>query len=471
MIINRIAAENSIEEIKIKKENLNKNQYTFSILKEGFRLGLIDKNTINNIQIQIMNILKDLITRYTVGESSSVPITTGEKLLASICYCIDAYCDSFNDIEECIDELKTSNIRELYEKGVELVTSYVEETRIFYEKIKKDRLHIELQAYDDTIDEGLGSFFKDYEVVFNAHDTMGSIDYPLTFDDMSIRGINYIKNYLNTLEIETFFCKFFSTEDTIKTLNYYGEIYNTDYRFELINVFEVLINNSIFSVLSGNYGWNLSISEVSYRILNNNLSSLNSKEINILVGKAIEKVIMDLAIDRVELIDYMNKYKSIFIPRLINSLENGNLQNMVVIDREEKNINKNIIFNEGYRANDEDFRVAIQKITKCENIKDKIDLIKSSVQSIYDFIDLLNSNCLFGYEFTELFNSMSDMELSILARMVFQEELRKGTLNLIQAIINKGDIDSEWELHFIGVLQNFDEDRVKLIERYVNNIN
>ncbi len=254
MIINSIAAENSIEEIKIKIENLNKNQYTFSILKEGFRIGLIDKKTISSIQNQIMNILKDLITRYTVGESSSVPITTGEKLLASICYCIDAYCESFNDIEECIDVLKTKNIRELYEKGVELVTSYVDETRILYEKIKKDKLPIDLRAYDDTIDEGLSSFFKDYGVVFNAHDTMGSIDYPLTFDDMSIRGINYIKNYLNTLEVETFFCKFFSNNDIVKTLKQYGYIYNTDYRLELINVFEVLINNSIFSVLSGNYG-------------------------------------------------------------------------------------------------------------------------------------------------------------------------------------------------------------------------
>jgi len=449
---------------------LIKNQYTFSLLKEAFRIGLIDKNTINNIQTQIMTILKDLIVRYTVGESTSVPITTGEKILASICYCIDAYCESFINIEECIDVLKTRNIRELYEKGVELVTSYVDETRILYENIKKDKLSIELQAYNDTIDDGLASCFKGYGVVFNAQDTMGSIDYPLTFDDMSIRGINYIKNYLNTLEIETFFCKFFSNEDIIKTLNYYGEIYNTDYRVELINVFEVLINNSIFSVLSGNHGSNLKISKVSYRILNNRLSSLDSNEINILVGKAVENVIIDIGIDRLDLIDYMNNYKAIFIPRLVSSLENGNLQNMVVIEKQEKTINSKIIFNQEDRVNDHDFRVSIHKITQCENMKDKIYLIKSSVQSIYDFIDLLNSNCLFGDEFTELFNSMSDMELCILARMVFQEELREGALNLSQAIMDKWNIDSEWEKHYITVLQNLSEERIKSIERYVNNI-
>ncbi|MCM1991822.1 DUF6179 domain-containing protein [Oceanirhabdus seepicola] len=471
MIINRIATENSIEEIKIKKENLNENQYTFSLLSEGFRLGLIDKYRISSIQTEIMYLLKELIIRYTGGESSSIPIETGEKLLSSICYSIDVYCESLSSIEESIVALKTKDVKELYEKGVDLVKLYVHESRLCFEKIKENRFKIELQVYNDTIDEGLPSFFQKYGVVFNAQDTMGSIDYPLTFDDMSIRGINYIKNYLNTLEIETFFCKFFNTEDIIKILNHYGDIYNIDYRVALINVFEVLINNSIFSVLSGNDGWNLNISKLNYKILNKKLRSLNANEINILVGKAVEKVIKDLGITRGDLIDYMNNYKSIFIPRLLSSLENGNLQNMVVIEREEKNISNNIIFNEGDRINNEDFRPSISKITKCENIEDKINLIKSSVQSIYDFIDLLNSNCLFEDEFTNLFNTLSDMELSILARMVFQEELREGALNLMQVIKDKRYIDSEWELHYSGVLQKLSEDRIKSIERFINKIN
>ncbi len=198
---------------------------------------------------------------------------------------------------------------------------------------------------------------------------------------------------------------------------------------------------------------------------------MNQKEICIFIDKAIEKVIKDLAIDRVDLIDYMNKYKSLFVPRLLSSLENGNLHNMVVIDKEEKSTNSKIIFNEGDRVNDENFRSIIHKITKCENMQDKIDLIKSSVQSINDFIDLLNSNCLFGDEFTELFNSLRDIELSILAKIVFQEELSKGALNLSQGIKDKGDFDSEWERYYIDVLQNLSEDGIKLIEKYIDNIN
>lgn len=143
---------------------------------------------------------------------------------------------------------------------------------------------------------------------------------------------------------------------------------------------------------------------------------------------------------------------------------------MVVIVREEKPKNSNIIFIEGDRMSNGDFRLSISKITKCENIEDKINLIKLSIQSIYDFIDLLNSNCLFGEEFTDLFNTLSDMELSILGRMVFNEELREGSLKLVKEIINKRYTDIEWEMQYIAVLQEFSEDRIKSIERYINGI-
>lgn len=54
------------------KLTVDQYHYTISLIKEGFRLELIDQGNILRIQEQIGVILKDLIFQYTRGESSSI---------------------------------------------------------------------------------------------------------------------------------------------------------------------------------------------------------------------------------------------------------------------------------------------------------------------------------------------------------------------------------------------------------------
>jgi hypothetical protein len=48
-------------------------------------------------------------------------------------------------------------------------------------------------------------FLKKYNILFEAHNTMASIDYPLAVDDMSLQGVFYIRQYLERLHIESQF--------------------------------------------------------------------------------------------------------------------------------------------------------------------------------------------------------------------------------------------------------------------------
>ena len=80
--------------------NLVKNQYTISLIKECIRVKILDENYIYNVQIKIANLLKELIMKYTRGESSSVPIERAEKLIISIWYTLDAYITSFEKVED-----------------------------------------------------------------------------------------------------------------------------------------------------------------------------------------------------------------------------------------------------------------------------------------------------------------------------------------------------------------------------------
>lgn len=163
---------------------------------------------------------------------------------------------------------------------------------------------------------------------------MASIDYPLAFDDMNIKGISYIKNYLERLDIETEFCALFLIEDVDKILNDYGRLCRFNNQIELINIFEVLINNSIFSVLCGNNAREFKIKKDQFNIINQSLSESNLAEINLLIDKSVSTVISDLKIENMQLIEYINKYKVIFKQIILNALKNNCLNNIIVVEEE-----------------------------------------------------------------------------------------------------------------------------------------
>lgn len=46
-----------------------------------------------------------------------------------------------------------------------------------------------VDAYTLTIDESLPVFMNHYNVIFEAQNTMASIDYPLAIDNMELQGV------------------------------------------------------------------------------------------------------------------------------------------------------------------------------------------------------------------------------------------------------------------------------------------
>lgn len=451
-------------------ENINQNQYTLSLLKEGLRTGLVDKKVVDGIQAQVMFILKDLIIRYTRGESTSVTIETAERLLNSIYYSIDAYMKSLHNVEEGIAYLKFKSIKEAYEKGIGIIVSCVEEARALFTEMMKNKLSIPLRAYNDTIDTALPDFFKKYDIMFNAHDTMADIDYPLVFDDTDVKGIFYIKQYLEKLNMETQFCSVFSNKEIVKVLKNYGRICGVNYTEPLVNIFELMINNAILTEMAGNDFNTLWISKFQQDILYQRLSSLSPGEISTLTDDTVEKVLEDCGICSNKLKEYVDKYKSVFIVRLINAMENHSLDKLILVTDEKKQGGKGIIFDEGERMNDADFRAVIAKIMKCMKTQDKVDIIISSVHSVGDLVDVMEGDCLYKDEYYCLFNTLSDLELALIGVKVFCEEMRNGSLNLSTAIRIKKDAaaEKEWVLQYMGFIRGLETERIRLIENNIN---
>lgn len=448
----------------------NENQYTLSLLTEALRNGRINKAESENFQLQIMNILKDVIMRYTKGESSSVTVSTAESLLNSVFYSMDTGLKSLNDVEAAYEAIKSGNINQIYSKGLSLVSACFKESNELYLKIRKDRLKVGLEAYDSTIEVALPAFFEKYGAVFDAHNTMASIDYPLLFDDMSITGIFYIKWYLETLDIETDFCCLFLDKEIEKVLTTYGQIYKIDYTKTLTNIFELVLNASLFSVLSEGSAFSLSISELQYEVLLRKLSGSNQHMLDLLLDETINKLICDLGITDCKLSDYIGKYKAVLNTRLGLALETDTLNKLVLIEDVIPTTNEKTVFIGGEKMMDDDFRELIERLTDGLEPQAKIIIIRSESYSLEDFIDILEAGCLFGEEYMLLFSELSDPELGILARVIFSDDLRDEPMDLSEAIFTKIEAENEWQEYLVEFLKTLNKERLDAVGVQMNDI-
>ncbi|MDP4180526.1 MAG: DUF6179 domain-containing protein [Bacillota bacterium] len=454
---------------KINSTNLKKSQYTIALLNESFRVGLMSREEINNIQIQIMQILKELIARYTKGESSSVCAYTAESILNSILYCIDAYALGCDSPEEAICHLKSLQISKLYERGVKSVSRWLEEARELYKKVRKNKLNVGLESYDHTINEDIPLYFTNCGIVFDAHNGAASIDYQLTFDDMSINGILYMKNYLEHLWIENAFCKYFNSEDIEKLLSDFGRTIGMDYKIELINIFELVFNNAVFAILAG-IPEGLRISQYHFDLLSGKLKALDDSEIDKYICQTVEKLVKNMNICELNILDYIYRYKTVFTQRVIRLVRIDSLRGIILTEKEEIKKGYTILFENGKEMKIEDFNLFIKKLMKLKNTEDKIALIKSGIESLNDFVDLLASDCLFGKEFEALFNELGDMELAILAKMALYEEIRSDFRGLRSVISEKKESRVEWHICFVEFLKKSGIDRIESIERLLGEI-
>ncbi len=138
----------------------------------------------------------------------------------------------------------------MYNEGKLILQDKFENTRKLYEKTIENKLDVEIIAYNDTLLDGIEAFFVNYDIEFEPHEVPGSIDYPLAFDDWNVQGLNYIRNYLNNINIENRICNYFEQSSITNLLEQYGQMYHINYKDLLINVFELTITNAVFSIIT-----------------------------------------------------------------------------------------------------------------------------------------------------------------------------------------------------------------------------
>lgn len=420
-----------------KQEEIDHRNYLQSLMLVGQAGGDLSISEINQIQGQLFEVLKKVaetmdektLCTKTIGAETVHGLTMdqAERLLASICYQISYGLKKEPSMNDQIKKLKETEISALYQEGHEWLRIEFETEKKTYEKLKRQRLTIDNQAYEDTLVKGLGEFFDTYDMVGKAHELPGYFDYPLCAKVQEVGGLSYVKEYLEYLVQEEKFCQLFQ-EGTLQALL---NGYSTQSRQLAVNLYEMVISN-VLGCLLLNKSWNeimdLNVKEEERNQLEQLVLENGSMELERLAYDKVNKFLIycGTKIDKT-----LREYILASIPKVMYRY-NKNARNhtldqiFVTLNEGIKLESKNFI--DGYPMPEEKLREVIQELKECSYTSDKLLLIRKKVRNIEDLVKIL-SDCVYGEEAKELFLQLSDQELAVLMDQVLKESERNNCYN------------------------------------------
>jgi hypothetical protein len=405
-------------------DNLSEGDFFKELLVSLYEKKLLDENILANIYYKRMELLKVKLKYYTKDESSSVMIEVAESILQCIDYTIGIYLKTFHSIELIIEELRHTSLCDMLKIGQALINKKVLNSKKLLHEVNINKLKANNYSYNDTIDYGIPLFFKEYDAFFAAHEAPGSIDYQLYFDNMNYTGIEYIYNYLETLSIENEFCNNFNISEINKLL----EGYDKNCEELLINIFELLLINSLGVVICGKDLKNINISSLDREYIKNKLGKLSLEELQEELLKYAKICCEILEIKNEALVAYVKK-STLKVTSLINENIKLDRLEMVFISFKEDKGQEIIEYTDGEKMANSEFKKLSEEIRECSLVEDKIQLIKNNIRSMEDLVDMLSADCLFKNEYISYFKSLSKMEITLLSKYVyelsFQEEDKK----------------------------------------------
>lgn len=420
------------------------------VTKHAVLNGILSSADMESIQSQLWLLIGRQSGRFTMGDSSSIPVETAQELLTSICYCIGMHLKK-SGIDEGAAKLKSVNLSDLLVLGQADAAAQVDLGKKLLRKVKESALDVFNISYHDTLKE-ITSFFKKYDYRLFAHDIPCMIDYQLCHSVPELQGIEYVNEYLYRLLIENNFCGHFDSRRITSLLKEHCP----DYREQLINIFEPVAANAIGLALLDKNILSLNISDAD-RVDLLNLFRLwpEEKALESLITAA-EKLCSLLNIEDFPSREYLKNTASGLLSRIKVLKETSSFDNLFLGLHEQEEKVPVFQYYDGDTMDDESLRRLIEEMQDCRYLSDKITMIKQ-IHSIRDLIEVLNV-CFSRDEFTELFSSFNNVEIAVLMHFLLEK----------RGAADDWNPESEWEEKIIDYVKDLEAKRQSDIAHMLN---
>lgn len=177
---------------------------------------------------EVYALLAERIARFTMGDSTSVPIDTAQRLLESLLYCVD-----LQHRFPAADSREQMSLAARRQAGVLEAKRIAKRAKLLLRQAQHTPPPLTNTTYCDTL-EALPAFFAGYDADFFAREIPCSFDYPLCQPvSEALYGAEYMADYLRRLLTENSFLRAFSAEALRSLyLRYY-----IDYADLLVNLY------------------------------------------------------------------------------------------------------------------------------------------------------------------------------------------------------------------------------------------
>ena len=193
---------------------------------------------------ELLPILKELTEKYTSKESTSITYEKANQLMGAINYCIGEWERN----ETSKNDLMESNKVEAYyayKIGYDLIKQKVNQLRNQYNEVSSYFKSYENRNYEDTFIIGIPQFFLRYDPLFDPHNHIITMDYPIIGKQPYeiYTGVDAMDMYIHAIELEQRFFSKLPDDLVFSILNNLPMNYKNYY----FNICSIVLRNILIS--------------------------------------------------------------------------------------------------------------------------------------------------------------------------------------------------------------------------------
>lgn len=278
---------------------ITNNQFSTSQVKQGPQ-QIEQEDALLSLQVRLLQLLNHQIGRYTCDDSTSIPEETAQALLQSLFFTLNI--EQKNLASNAL-QLYHTDLNQRYQVGIATIKHKLCYGQKLWRTVYLNMPDIENRSLKDTL-QSIGTFWKQYDFHFAAHEIPCDIDYQLCHPVSSaLQGIDYINRYLEHLLIETKFLQQFEKSKMQQLLHAYCQ----DYHELLINLFDPVATNAVGLVLLHKDIFSLEITPTEQKKLLTLLLLLSKTETITKLQQTAIKLCQTLHVSHTELEPYIKK--------------------------------------------------------------------------------------------------------------------------------------------------------------------
>ena len=270
--------------------------------------------------MKIWELLKLQTDKYNGMDSTSIPIEKAQDILESLLYTISIVIENGTGK----DDIVNGSLSLLIERGQNILKEKQRSVKVEWKLMCQELPQIMNVYYLSTV-ENLGTFFEQYDIYYEAHKIPCSIDYWLMCPIAeNVKGIRFIEEYINRLQIENDFLNCFETNNVTGLY----EKYVPDYKESLFNLCEPVLTNAIGLGMISQDIFKLNISPAQRRILYDLLIYKTEDEIRIMIKQAVFLVCQKIGMKANYEADYFTRAAEGLSVRVYEALKHQDLSHI-----------------------------------------------------------------------------------------------------------------------------------------------